>query len=1725
MEGSHCNKFKGDMGKVILVLVIRVMLLVLGETMQVDRKELLNATTVKTEDLDTYDSDCDDVSNAKAVLMANISNYGSDIILEALGYQNLFYLKKSQQIKPTLYDGIVISNKHVAIPVIDDEETLILEEERMFKLDLVPLAPKLLQNREAHIDYLKYTQEQADIVWRIVKQAKVKQPLDNVLDFACKNAQRIQELLVYVRDTCPNAINLSVKKVAITPKNNVKKVRFAEPLTSLSNFKQPIGNKKNDRISQTPSRNMKKKVESQPRKVNKKNRVVKPIRNVDVKRSQLNANYELICATCNKSMFNGVHDMCLLDFVKNVNGRAKYAKKHKKQNIWKPTGYVFTKVGFKWKPTGKTFTIVDNSCPLTSITSANVVVQIVLRYLDSKCSKHMTGNRSQLMNFVSKFLGTVRFENDILQLLWCKLDAKANIGIFVGYTPAKKAFRINNKRTRKIIETIHVTFDELTAMASEQLDLGPRLQFPVAAAPRAIDLAYSLVSTPIEQDTPSASIPSTQDQEHSLIISQGFDESPKTPHFHDDPPLESLHKDSTSQGSSSNVRSIHTPFESLGRWTKDHPIANVIEPKNFKQVMTEPSWIDAMQEKIYEFERLQAWELVPVLKNKARLVAHGFRQEEGIDFEESFAPVARIKAIRIFIANAAHKNMTIFQMDVKTTFLNGKLKEEVCVSQPEGFVNHDNHRMCVVDPTLFTRKARNDLLLVQIYVDDIIFSSTNTGMCNEFSNLMTTKFKMSIMGKMLFFLGLQISQSPRGIFINQSKYASEIVKEYGMLTSDYVDTPMIPQYCDNKSAIALCCNNVIAQRLTFESQAHRTQIYGDILLESLTSPEMKETQAYKTYLGFSTRATPPKKAQNFMKPASPKLTIVPVSIEEPTRKSERVKRPTKKSIEASARGVVIIETPEMPLTKNKEKVDVTQDIPHTDAEIVSPMDVHVYHEVLSQQTPILLTVPVSVISASSLVFSIVIPQSLPSFTPPLQQSKSTPPPTTKATNPPSTLPDFASVFQFNNRVTTLEKEVVELKKDPLHTQVTALVDDHLDARLGATRDEFMNFLSTSLTARITKQVKNQLPQILPEEVSNFAPCQKDKDEDHSAVSDRGLKKRKTSKDVEPAKGPKAKESQSGSSKGNKSQSKSFGKSVQSVELEFEVADSDMPQDEEENLGNNDEEPKEKPSNTFDELMSTPIDFFAFIINGLNVKNLTQETLLGPAFKLLKGTRSNYAEFEYDFKEFYKAFSEKFDWENPKGDDYPFDLTKPLPLVMSGNHQKVPVDYFFNNDLKYLQGVLSTMTYMTSITKTKATQYDLPGIKDMVLNIWIPVKVAYDKHALCGISHWRDQRKTFYGYARGLQSKYDVYSTKHILAVTWVENWLTNLSGDDVSDFAITLRVFTRSLVIQSESKIFNSESNMDKTSEKAAAAMDNIEGDTLHGVVEAATVNKSPNRVSFDDNIRVSLINPNEQPNHTKSSDVNKESSRVSFVNSAIVVNASPSFSIGQNHKSASPANVETFWEPSPLTGINTDLSQSLGVSSSLPPVNNNVKATGSFATVVQKTSSKKEMRNKEMVDGADVAIPLEAVEAISSRFENYSLWVGKPITLDSYTSNMCVSSWGRSTYARVLIEVSAENELKDELVVAIPVGKDMEHTLATVFIEYEWKPPCCSTCLVFAHTSDKCPTILKRLGRMPTKIELTLEQSQQGVSNEVLVSIEGVKELKRNIWIKGENKAVIHYT
>ncbi|GKC73330.1 retrovirus-related pol polyprotein from transposon TNT 1-94 [Tanacetum coccineum] len=352
-------------------------------------------------------------------------------------------------------------------------------------------------------------------------------------------------------------------------------------------------------------------------------------------------------------------------------------------------------------------------------------------------------------------------------------------------------------------------------------------------------------------------VPLKQIKKHHLqsFLFEEADHDIEVAHIDYNPYVDFIIPEPSSKESSSqvvipnHVHLINQPPEHINKWTKDHPIDNVIgdpsrpvstrhqlqdeallcyfdaflssvEPKSYKEAMTESSWIEATQEELNEFEH----ELGGVLKNKAHLVARGYRQEEGIEFKESFARVARLEAIRIFIAFVAHMNMVVYQMDVKTAFLNGILREEVYISQPEGFLDLENPNHVyklkkslyglkqvpqawydllssillsqkfikgTVDPTLFVRREGKDVLLVQIYVDDIIFASTKLDLCESFSKIMCSKFKMSMMGKLSFFLGLPISQSPRGIFLNQSKYALESLKKYGMETYDLVDTLMV----------------------------------------------------------------------------------------------------------------------------------------------------------------------------------------------------------------------------------------------------------------------------------------------------------------------------------------------------------------------------------------------------------------------------------------------------------------------------------------------------------------------------------------------------------------------------------------------------------------------------------------------------------------------------------------------------------------------------------------------------------------------------------------------------------------------------------------------------------------------------------------------------------------------------------------------------------------------
>ncbi|GJV38978.1 putative ribonuclease H-like domain-containing protein [Tanacetum coccineum] len=250
-----------------------------------------------------------------------------------------------------------------------------------------------------------------------------------------------------------------------------------------------------------------------------------------------------------------------------------------------------------------------------------------------------------------------------------------------------------------------------------------------------------------------------------------------------------------------------------------------LEPSSVAQALNDPAWVEAMQEEMQQFINQKVWQLVPlpdgkiaigtkwilknkrdargiVVRNKARLVAQGHRQEEGIDYDEVFAPVARIEAIRLFLAFASYMGFMVYQMDVKSAFLYGEIEEEVYVTQPKGFEDphfpkhvyrvvkalyglhqaprawyarlstfllKHNYRRGTIDKTLFIKKNSRDIILVQVYVDDIIFGSTNKAWCDDFEVLMKGEFEMSAMGELTFFLGLQVKQKPDGIFISQEK--------------------------------------------------------------------------------------------------------------------------------------------------------------------------------------------------------------------------------------------------------------------------------------------------------------------------------------------------------------------------------------------------------------------------------------------------------------------------------------------------------------------------------------------------------------------------------------------------------------------------------------------------------------------------------------------------------------------------------------------------------------------------------------------------------------------------------------------------------------------------------------------------------------------------------------------------------------------------------------------
>ncbi|KAJ9556912.1 hypothetical protein OSB04_011526, partial [Centaurea solstitialis] len=481
-----------------------------------------------------------------------------------------------------------------------------------------------------------------------------------------------------------------------------------------------------------------------------------------------------------------------------------------------------------------------------------------------------------------------------------KFDRKADEGYFLGYSLTSKTFRVYNKRTKMVTETVYVTFDETVSMTSEHSssELGIHSQASTTTSdsitdpnsseldllfmdafldicadnedlilsrnPR-VDIHEVLEPSSVNDSGPSENICSTSNSDQAIPV-PSVEQSELTPD--DQSKIPSIIDENDSQNNVDDLAILPAQL----KWTRAHPLYNVIgdvndgvktrsasanyclyksflsviEPKNVSQALEDSDWLLAMQEELLQFKRNKVYRLVPrpqdksiiktkwifrnkkdesglIVRNNARLVAKSYSQQEGIDYDETFAPVARIEAIRIFLAYAAHKNIKVFQMDVKSAFLNGVLHEEVSIEQPEGFVDPDfpdhvcildkalyglkqaprawyetltNHLLSkgfkrgTIDTTLFLKKDGDDLLLVQIYVDDIIFGSTNPELCTKFSKIMETEFEMSMMGELNFFLGIQVKQNPNGIFINQSKYIKDMLKKFHMTDCSPIKTPM-----------------------------------------------------------------------------------------------------------------------------------------------------------------------------------------------------------------------------------------------------------------------------------------------------------------------------------------------------------------------------------------------------------------------------------------------------------------------------------------------------------------------------------------------------------------------------------------------------------------------------------------------------------------------------------------------------------------------------------------------------------------------------------------------------------------------------------------------------------------------------------------------------------------------------------------------------------------------
>nr|GEV54607.1 retrovirus-related Pol polyprotein from transposon TNT 1-94 [Tanacetum cinerariifolium] len=603
----------------------------------------------------------------------------------------------------------------------------------------------------------------------------------------------------------------------------------------------------------------------------------------------VNDGSNIVCVSCGKDVFLLSHEKCVARYALSRNFNVKRA-------------LFTTPVVAKSKNLGATSVVAKSRLSVANTPKAT--------------------DKLVLWNFVKKFMGTVRFVNDHFAAITGYRDyVQGNLTIChnrsIVHTRYNKTPYELIRGRKPNIQYFHVfgslfylTNDrdglgKIKLKADTDLDnlFGPLYEEYYATSSQEVS-DNSAANTLVNEHTSSSSSIIVEEDEAPQIVSLSAEQVVTEPNspvlnenvdefvqediadfdgnvFYNAPPtlvFEKAKSSSTYQDPS-NMHEFHQKHCS-----------------NIKEAMLDASWIESMQDELNQFKHLDVWELIEcpisrniiavkwiwknktdventVIQNKSRLVAKGYRQDEGIDFEESFASVTRLEAVKIFMVYAAYKNFPIYQMDVKTAFLNGPLKNKVFVRQPDRFIDPDfsnhvyrlkkalyglkqAHRVWydkisslliehhftkgIVDLTMFTRRHGDDILLVQIYVDDIIFGSTKLVFAKSFEKLMKDNFEMSMISEMKFFLGFHVHQSPQRIFICQSQYTLDLLKKHGMKKCDTDCTPMATTELDVDLQVFHMAQQVIptAQLVSRIHTIERCNNYA--VLQSIPcSPECK----------------------------------------------------------------------------------------------------------------------------------------------------------------------------------------------------------------------------------------------------------------------------------------------------------------------------------------------------------------------------------------------------------------------------------------------------------------------------------------------------------------------------------------------------------------------------------------------------------------------------------------------------------------------------------------------------------------------------------------------------------------------------------------------------------------------------------------------------------------------------------------------------------------------